>query len=156
MFRLKVVVTMTDGSQQTLLTSTPTHAFASASTSPSWLAGGSQTRFNNIYLGEKYDATLDAQFKGWSTVGYDAANWTNAVMAASLSFLFLVSCCFSSSGWFTRGHGRVQGTACYLFIPGHLPDDLHHAAHARTRARTHRVGCGHTYYSLPVMTSHHH
>ena len=28
------------------------------------MAAGSPTRFNNIYLGERYDAALEAQFEG--------------------------------------------------------------------------------------------
>ena len=44
MFRMKIVATMTDGSQKTLLTSSASD----------WKAAGSPTTFNNIYLGERY------------------------------------------------------------------------------------------------------
>jgi hypothetical protein len=66
---------MTDGTQKTILVSKPDgqdqqhEASETAAAASTWMAGGSQTRFNNIYLGEKYDATLDTQFQGWSTVG---------------------------------------------------------------------------------------
>ena len=79
MFRFKVIATLSDGSQQTLLTSVPS----------SWAAAGSPTRFNDIYLGEKYDATLDTVFDGWSSTGYNASAWTAAVLAGSAASLSL-------------------------------------------------------------------
>ena len=71
------------------------------------MAAGSPTRFNNIYLGERYDATLEAQFEGegcgnhpegtilpttcltpgWNRVGFHDAGWTPAVVAGSVASL---------------------------------------------------------------------
>lgn len=76
MFRLKLLATMSDGMQKTLL---------SSSTSEEWQASGSPTTFNNIYLGEHYDARKEAvpgNPLAWSTVGFDASSWTKAVPAA--------------------------------------------------------------------------
>ena len=90
--RLKIVATLTDGSQQTILTSKPASAPvspAASAPSSSWVAGGSPTRFNNIYLGEKYDATLDAHYRGWSSIGYESSSWTPAVLAGTAATLSL-------------------------------------------------------------------
>ncbi len=76
MFRLKLLATMSDGTQKTLL---------SSSVADDWRAAGSPTTFNNIYLGEHYDARKEAvpgNPLAWSTVGYDASTWTKAVPAA--------------------------------------------------------------------------
>ncbi len=76
MFRLKLLATMSDGTQKTLL---------SSSVADGWHAAGSPTIFNNIYLGEHYDARKEAvpgNPLAWSTVGYDASSWTKAVLAA--------------------------------------------------------------------------
>jgi alpha-L-rhamnosidase len=82
MFRLKIVATMSDGSQKTILTSTAAE----------WEAGGSPTTFNNIYLGERYDARMEdaGNALAWATIGYDtsSSSWSKAVVAgddASLS-----------------------------------------------------------------------
>jgi alpha-L-rhamnosidase len=88
MFRMKIVATMTDGSQKTLLTSSASD----------WEAGGSPTTFNNIYLGERYDARKEdpSNAFSWATVGYDmssssveAAPWSKAVVAGDVSSLSL-------------------------------------------------------------------
>lgn len=88
MFRMKIVATMTDGSQKTLLTSSASD----------WEAGGSPTTFNNIYLGERYDARKETPSNAlvWATVGYDtssssaeAAPWSKAVVAGDVSSLSL-------------------------------------------------------------------
>ena len=76
MFRLKLLATMSDGSQKTVL---------SSSEAEEWHASGSPTTFNNIYLGERYDARKEAvpgTPLAWSTVGFDASSWTKAVPAA--------------------------------------------------------------------------
>lgn len=96
MFRLKIVATMSDGTQRTLLSS------SSASSSPSsaagagaavWTAASSPTNFNSIYLGEKYDAQLEPEAGPdvWSTasayLGGGAAGWAPAVPAGGLDAL---------------------------------------------------------------------
>lgn len=76
MFRLKLLATMSDGTQKTLL---------SSSEAGEWHASGSPTTFNNIYLGERYDARKEptpGSPLAWSTVGFDASSWTKAVPAA--------------------------------------------------------------------------
>ena len=75
MFRCKIVATMKDGSQTVLTTSSTT----------GWKAGGSPTTFNNIYLGEKYDARLEAAAAGWSSAGFNDAGWTSPIVADSSS-----------------------------------------------------------------------
>ena len=70
---------MRDGSQKTLLSS------SSAAGGASWTAASSPTTFNDIYLGEKYNAALEPADAGplsWSTVSAhdsDAAGWAPAV-----------------------------------------------------------------------------
>ena len=83
MFRLKVVATMSDGTQKTIL--------SSSTQTGAWLAGGSPTTFNNIYLGEHYDARKEdpAGPSAWSMPGFDASSWTKAVVAGSPSTLSL-------------------------------------------------------------------
>ena len=84
MFRLKIVGTMSDGSQKTLLSSSSGTGGAA-----NWTAASSPTTFNDIYLGEKYNATLDPANAGphsWSTVGAhdgDTAGWAPAVPLGS-------------------------------------------------------------------------
>ena len=77
MFRLKIVGTMSDGSQKTLL---------SSSLDANWTAASSPTTFNDIYLGEKYDATLEPAggAHSWSTISAyndDTLGWAPAVRA---------------------------------------------------------------------------
>ena len=55
MFKLRVVGTTADGTEHELISSS-----AKDSTTYTWKAGGSPTIFNNIYLGEKYDARMEA------------------------------------------------------------------------------------------------
>ena len=78
MFKLLVTAIMSDGTQHTL-------ASTAASELASWKAGGSPTVFNNIYLGEKYDARLAAAAVGWSggpdASKFTAAGWTTPVIA---------------------------------------------------------------------------
>lgn len=93
MFRLKIVGTMSDGTQKTLLSSSSAAADAGADAA-GWTAASSPTTFNNIYLGEKYDATMDAPDhaggrNAWSTVSaYDvdsaAANSANSAWAPAV------------------------------------------------------------------------
>ena len=87
MFRLKIVGTMSDGTHTTLLTSSSSSSGAGGA---AWSAASSPTTFNSIYLGEKYDATMEsAPGNGWSTVSAhdsdsdrDAAAWAPAVPAS--------------------------------------------------------------------------
>jgi alpha-L-rhamnosidase len=88
MFRLKVVGMMSDGSQRTLLvsSSTPTHSAGGGG----WAAASSPTTFNNIYLGEKYDARMepDAGANSWSTLAAledssSSGTWDPAVPAGT-------------------------------------------------------------------------
>ena len=46
-----------------------------------WRTGGSPTTFNNIYLGEHYDARLAVASAGWSSVGFRDPSWTPPVAA---------------------------------------------------------------------------
>ena len=65
-----------DGSRLTLL--------QSATDGGTWLAGGSPTRLNNIYLGERYDATLAAAHANWASLGFQpGAAWAPAVLAGT-------------------------------------------------------------------------
>jgi len=71
MFKLLIEATMSDGTTRTI-------ASTAAGELSSWKAGGSPTTFNNIYLGEKYDARLDANAKGWAGpagVAFDSSTW---------------------------------------------------------------------------------
>jgi alpha-L-rhamnosidase len=77
MFRLLIVATLASGAQRTLV--------KSSSDGGAWRAGGSPTLLNSIYLGERYDATRDAAYAGWSTAGFSAsgAGWGAPALAAS-------------------------------------------------------------------------
>eukprot|EP01047_Picozoa_sp_COSAG01_P055638 COSAG01_NODE_6218_length_3786_cov_2.327638_2_plen_354_part_00 len=80
MFRLLIRATMSDGTQRVLASTARTHLSG-------WRAGGSPTTFNNIYLGEKYDARMAKAAVGWSG-GQDAnqfggAGWTEPVVAST-------------------------------------------------------------------------
>ena len=76
MFRLLVLATMSDGTEKVL---------ASSDSPADWKSGGSPTTFNNIYLGEKYDARMEAAAAGWaggvSGGKFDASSWTAPVVA---------------------------------------------------------------------------
>ncbi|CAB9517107.1 Alpha-L-rhamnosidase [Seminavis robusta] len=63
MFRLRIVGFQADGTTVQLLDS------KSGQSSP-WLASGSPTTFNNIYLGEKYNALFEDLYRGWTTTNY--------------------------------------------------------------------------------------
>ena len=57
---------------------------ASSSEASEWKSGGSPTTFNNIYLGEKYDARMEASFAGWAGgtgTHFDASAWSVPVVA---------------------------------------------------------------------------
>lgn len=89
MFRVLIVGTYHNGTKITLTKSSTATAARRASeegkasmTTPSqWLASGSPTTFNSIYLGEKYDARLEPAFVGWASVGFASTGWTAAVPA---------------------------------------------------------------------------
>ncbi|KAJ9438626.1 hypothetical protein DIPPA_34104a, partial [Diplonema papillatum] len=40
-----------------------------------WAVGSSPTVSNNVYLGERYDARLEADTEGWLSPGFDASEW---------------------------------------------------------------------------------
>ena len=74
MFRFIMVGFRADGTTVSLL----------KSNTATWRAGGSPTLFNNLYLGEKYDARLEDCFDGWSSIHYGEApegNWAKPVLA---------------------------------------------------------------------------
>ena len=80
MFKLLVTATMSDGTQKVLASTAPSEL-------ASWKSGGSPTTFNNIYLGEKWDARMVASHLGWSG-GADAPKfsgdgWTTPVLAST-------------------------------------------------------------------------
>eukprot|EP00041_Stephanoeca_diplocostata_P037610 m.1430057 g.1430057 ORF g.1430057 m.1430057 type:complete len:1055 (+) comp25071_c0_seq3:71-3235(+) len=92
MFRALIVGTRSDGTKVTIAKSTapssdsrdtasPTEEHGTRAATASWMAAGSPTTFNSIYLGEKYDARLEQGYEGWTSVGYSTANWTRAVPA---------------------------------------------------------------------------
>eukprot|EP00928_Gymnodinium_smaydae_P037929 TRINITY_DN26270_c0_g3_i1.p1 TRINITY_DN26270_c0_g3~~TRINITY_DN26270_c0_g3_i1.p1 ORF type:complete len:1010 (-),score=119.70 TRINITY_DN26270_c0_g3_i1:356-3385(-) len=72
MFKLLLLAEYSNGTLHTLVSSS--RAFP-------WRASGSPTTFNNVYLGEKYDARLERHFVGWAEVGFHAADWTPAAFA---------------------------------------------------------------------------
>jgi alpha-L-rhamnosidase len=78
MFRLHIFGYTKEGSPISLMKS-------SAGASSDWFAAGSPTVFNNIYLGENYDARLEPAFDSWTTTSYsaDANNnqWKTTVQA---------------------------------------------------------------------------
>lgn len=67
MFKLLLLAKLADGTTHTLLES---------SRSGNWRAGGSPTTFNNIYLGERYDARLEAGFNGWASARFNDSSWS--------------------------------------------------------------------------------
>ena len=86
MFRLRIIGIQSDGSILSLLDSkaatvSPIGGQTTAAMGQSsWVASGSPTIFNNIYLGEKYDARLESNFKGWKTnVQYNLTNINETV-----------------------------------------------------------------------------
>jgi alpha-L-rhamnosidase len=50
-------------------------------TDSSWRMGAGSTLFNNIYLGEVYDARLDATTAGWSSPGFNDSAWPPALLS---------------------------------------------------------------------------
>lgn len=54
----------------------------SVATDTSWQAGASPVRFNNVYLGERYDARAEAAVDGWATAAFNGS-WPRAVAADS-------------------------------------------------------------------------
>ena len=70
MFRLSLTAKLADGSTVVVATSDGS----------GWLAAGSPTTFNDIYLGEEYDARLEQP--GWDSAGFrPSAEWKPAVLA---------------------------------------------------------------------------
>ena len=84
MFRLQVFVFYTDGRVESLVKSSADNE-DDTEKHHEWLASGSPTTFNNIFLGEKYDARLESLYHQWNAREYDATlleqNWKPAVMA---------------------------------------------------------------------------
>ena len=76
MLRAVIVARMPNGSSQ-LVAATRAHDRASGG----WRTSASPTVFNNIYLGEKFDARAAEATRGWATVGHDVAAWAPAVLA---------------------------------------------------------------------------
>ena len=74
MFRLHVYGFSKDGSVVSLLKS---------SSEMGWLAAGSPTVFNDIYLGEKYNAQLEPFYDGWTTVSYQPRRHNNYLCGCS-------------------------------------------------------------------------
>lgn len=69
-----------------LSTSTSTAATSGTATgTDSWQVGDSALLFNNIYLGEYYDARLEAKTKGWSSAGFDDKGWGKPVLHPAAS-----------------------------------------------------------------------
>lgn len=68
MFIATLEIRYADGSMQSVST-----------TAKNWKTGSSPTLFNNIYLGEKYDARLEKQYHGWLDAGFDDSNWQEAI-----------------------------------------------------------------------------
>ena len=52
-----------------------------------WKTGGSPTTFNNIYLGEKFDARAAEVSAGWAQLGFDASGWGSPVVSAEAANL---------------------------------------------------------------------
>ena len=61
MFRLRIIGFKSDGTVVSLL---------ETGDSSQWAVSGSPTIFNNIYLGEKYDARLELAYDRWTTTRY--------------------------------------------------------------------------------------
>jgi hypothetical protein len=70
MFKLQLELTFSDGGTQTV-----------ASDPSLWKAGESPTLFNNIYLGEVYDARLESP--GWASTGFDDSTWAPSLAVTS-------------------------------------------------------------------------
>ena len=76
MLRVVVLATMADGSTRPVTTT-------KVGGTSSWRTSGSPTVFNNIYLGERFDARIALATHGWSTLAYDVSEWGRGVAAGA-------------------------------------------------------------------------